>query len=115
PTVDGLTCYRLSDDPHRVFLYRRKTSIVKQPNWTWGETEVPVVSHQRVAIFELEECESMFDTLHTMRNPRPELEMVTVGKSDLRIPKMLTQAPMCDVITELKNNPVFLARRQCDE
>lgn len=89
PSIDGLTCYRLSDDPHRVFIYQKKTTIVKQSNWTWGQTEIPVTTHQRTAIFELEECESMFDTLQDIRNPMPGIEMVKIGQSDLRIPKYL--------------------------
>lgn len=109
PSVDGLTCYRLCDDPHRIFIYQRKTSIVKQSNWTWGHTETPVTVHGRVAIYELEEC--VLEQLQDVKSP-VGIEMVNVGKSDIRIPKMLTVAPMCDVIAELKSNPVFLSRHE---
>ena len=115
PVIDGMVCYRLSDDPHRINVYQRKTAVIKQNNWTWGQTDVATTTFKRAVIFELEDCEK--DTFERLQDAKTTIsyEMTSVGPAHIRLPKQMTIAPMCNVITELKKCEAFQARLAISE
>ena len=114
PQVDGISLYRYTSDPHKIHLYERSTEIIEQPSWTWGATKVPVSKFAKTNIYELEDISGigsgMKSSTHANSNVDiPVCDMVGT-KMGIKIPKQMTVSPMCDVLVELKNSPVFKNR-----
>lgn len=103
PIDDCVLLYRLGDDPHHIHVYRKKTFRTEKPGYIYGSTIVEEKFFKRTHIFELEECEDI--NIIT-----PQVEMVPVGFAGIKIPKPLTVAPFCNLISELKKSPKFQAR-----
>lgn len=111
PDVDTMLIYRLEQNPHRLYIYQRRTITVDIPNWTWGSSKKNIVEFKCVLHFELEEYSQISD-FESLPKIKPEIEMVTIniGRSRILIPKQMTVAPMADVLAELKNSPKFKNR-----
>jgi len=58
PIVDGILLYRLENDPHRILVYQRKTTVVPLTSWTWRTIDTATPSFYRTNLFELEENEN---------------------------------------------------------
>lgn len=112
--TDGMVCYRLADDPHKVNIYHKKTTVTKQNNWTWGQSDVLVSSFKLTTIYELEECGKNIREHIQCAPTASNAELVSVGPAHIRVPKLMTMAPMCDVIAELKKSATFLARLEAN-
>lgn len=117
PIDDCMLLYRLGDDPHHIHVYRKKTSRVEKPGYIYGSSIIEEKYFKRTHIFELEECEninvgeSQNININQLQNINtPQIEMVTVGFAGIKVPKPLTQAPLCNLISELKKSPKFQAR-----
>lgn len=108
PLVDTMLIYRVGNDSHRLHLYQRKTKIV--PGMVYGQNLIP--EFKKVKIFELHEYKNLSPAATQSQNIPviPNIEYVPVGPSGIKVPKQMTTAPMCDVISELKNSPKFKAR-----
>jgi hypothetical protein len=121
PDIDTMLIYRVEQNPHRLYVYQRKTISVDVPNWTWGTSKKNVTDFKCVSYFELEEYAEIINFTNNSRiinftndsRVVSEFEMVTIniGKSKIKIPKQMTIAPMADVLVELKNSPKFKSRR----
>ena len=59
PLVDGILLYRLENDPHRILVYQRKSSVVPSKSWMWATIEAIVPTFCLTNIFELEEYASL--------------------------------------------------------
>lgn len=112
PSVNSIIVYRLSADPHRFHLYERSTKTI--PGTIYGYSIISEFS--KIAIFELEEFDQGKNTDSIEPDTEndaliPRIDWVSVGPNrTIRIPKMMTVSPMCDVIVELKANERFQKR-----
>ncbi len=111
PIDDCMLLYRLGDDPHHIHVYRKKTSRVEKPGYIYGSTIIEEKYFKRTHIFELEECGNINIADSQIVTSTPQVEMVPVGFAGIRIPKPLTQAPLCNLINELKKSTKFLQAR----
>jgi hypothetical protein len=116
PAIDSILLYRLSSDPHKIYVYQRKTSLIKRTGWLYNTVDEAISKFHRTDIFELESYEKIKLNIDTSKNNSnndetiPILEMVSIGPAHIKIPKEMTISPICDVINELKNSPKFKAR-----
>lgn len=110
PIIDGILCYRIAEDAHRIHIYQRKTVVVKVAGWIRGSTETPASTFRRTHIYELEQYDCQNLTSGEGGQIVPQIEMVAIGPANIRVPKALTEAPLKDLITQLKNSPRFKAR-----
>jgi hypothetical protein len=109
PLNDGVLLYRLESDPHKIMVYRKKTSTVNLSGWV-SSYESSKSIFGRIIIFELEDC-SIIEG-----NNVTETEMVSVGKAGISIPIQYTVAPGRDLIDELKKSERFKnLRSQIDD
>ena len=111
PMIDTMLIYRLGVDPHRLHVYQRKTKATN--GYLWGQTVAP--EFRKIQIFELEECAKFgfVDSANHIETKEivPVIEMVPVGPAKrVMIPKAMTVAPMCNLISELKNSQRFKNR-----
>lgn len=105
PKVDGLLFYRLESDPEKIHIYQRKTEVITLTGWT-GKYEDVATTFKRIYIFELENFDKLQSGSQTFTNQHHE--MVDFGK--IKAPRLLTEAPLCDLIIELKNSDKFKKR-----
>nr|WBF70568.1 hypothetical protein [Megavirus caiporensis] len=111
PLIDSMLLYRLSNDNHKIHIYQKKNTINQIPNWTWGMTETIVSKFYRVCVFELEEYNKLtVPSLHSNLSYQPIPEEMVVVSTGIKVPKIMTISPMCDLINELKNSSKFRAR-----
>ena len=104
PLVDGMLIYRVGTDSHKLHIYQRKTEVV--PGKVWGQTIA--TTFQRIQIIALLENKTINSINMTFAPPIvPQVEMVPVGPAQIKIPKILTVAPMLDVIDQLKKSARF--------
>lgn len=101
PAIDTMLIYRVASDPHRLHVYQRKTKVV--PGTIYGHTLVS--EFRRIQIFELEEYKEWNSTI--VQLTIPEVELVSVGQTKLKIPKSMTDVPVCNLLDELKQSPKF--------
>lgn len=123
PMIDSMLLYRLTDDPHRIHVYQKKTTVVKVSGYIWGTSDTPTTFFRRTHIFELEEYSGSISpgTQNTINIPNsentnvpsilPQVEMVPIGPARIKIPKPMTLAPMCNLIDELKKSAKFKFRQ----
>ena len=104
PLVDGMLIYRVGTDSHKLHIYQRKTEVI--PGKVWGQTIA--TTFQRIQIIALIENKTINSIDMTFAPPIvPQVEMVPVGPAQIKIPKILTVAPMLDVIDQLKKSARF--------
>lgn len=107
PVVDTILIYRITNDPHRVHVYQRKTLIV--PGTIYGHSLVP--DFRKIKIFELEEYDKFdISSSQNISSIIPDIEMVSVGSTGILIPKPMTVSPIRNFIDELKQSSKFKAR-----
>lgn len=110
PIVDSMLLYRLSDDPHSIHIYQRRTEVIDQSGWfTTGK--VSQTTFKRTHIFELDEYTGLSPdeaSSSSTNNYEPHVEMVAIGPNKkIKIPKEMTTIPMFDLIDELKKSDRF--------
>ena len=102
--VDGMLIYRLGADSQTLHVFQRKTVTV--PGKVFGYSLVP--TFRRVQIFTLLEKPNISSIDTSCLAPvLPQVEMVAVGPARIKIPKIMTMAPMIDVIEQLKKSAKF--------
>lgn len=106
PLVDGMLIYRLGNDSNCLHIYERKTVTV--PGYIYGQTIAS--TFRRVQIFTLVEYTNINIGSSRAAQTYIPVDMVPVGPANIKIPKALTTAPMCDVIAQLKKSNQFLKR-----
>ncbi|AGC02148.1 peptidase C19 subfamily protein [Acanthamoeba polyphaga moumouvirus] len=110
PTLESMLLYRLSNDNHKIHVYQKKNKVTRVNGWITSSDYV-VSEFYRVCIFELEEYNKLsISTVHANVSYQPIPEEMVVINSGIKIPKIMTVAPMCDLINELKNSDKFRAR-----
>lgn len=115
PLVDGILLYRLENDPHKILVYQRKSTIVSSTSMIWGKVDTAVAKFYMTDIFELEEYASLkFNDVGTPnieqkvpppKNQDPEVEMINVNPEG---PKVTVPVPIGSVskgnlLNDLKN------------
>lgn len=112
PPLDSVLLYRLTENPHRVIVYQKKTTINKVKGWAWGESDTVVTSFRQTHLFELEEYVNL--NCNVPSNPNIQIqvheEMISTGPSGIKIPKQMTLAPICNLLDELRKSPKFVER-----
>ena len=103
PIVDGMLIYRLGNDSHTLHIYQRKSKIV--PGYIYGQSAAS--EFRRVQLFTLIENKNINLADSPGAAPYVPMEMVAIGPARIMIPKGLTTAPMCNVITQLKKSQMF--------
>lgn len=105
PMENCLIVYRVENEPHTFHVYEHTTK--KVPGTIYGYSYISEFS--RIAIYELEKTEN----IQLDDDCLPRLEMVSVGPNkNIRIPKAMIVAPMCEVIDQLKSCPRFIQLSQ---
>lgn len=110
PLIDSILLYRLFDDPHRIHIYQKRTELIDLNGW-FSVSKSTASSFRRIAIFELEEYDIVLPNQSEAENVI-KIEMVPppFGPPNLKIPKAMTVAPICDFIDELKKSTKFKSR-----
>lgn len=109
PIKDCIMAFRLESDPYKIYVYQRKTHIVKTTGW-WSGKDAAMVEFRLTDIFELEEYHKFIGSTKNSLNSLILEDLVPTGPSKIKIPKKMTISPMRDVITELKNSIKFRNR-----
>jgi hypothetical protein len=103
PITDCIVLYRISSDPHTIYVYQKKSATAD--GWFGYTTLVHEFKH--ICNYELEEYTGIsmneVESIEANRN----IELVPFGSIGIRIPKMMTVAPMCHLISDLKNSDRF--------
>lgn len=99
PYVDCMIIYRYENNPHKLHIYQRKTSVV--PGLIYGKTYQ--TEFKQVVVFELLTYDKINNAqlIQDANNIEP-IELVPVNGKNIKIPAKLTQSPMIDVISQLK-------------
>lgn len=113
PILDGIVLYRLESDMFRIFVYKKKTTTSQG----WIKTSFTSTFYL-ANIFELEEYTYSIDILNNSINVLnsktdtmdPPGGMVAIGPAKIKIPKLMTVAPMINLIDELKKSDKFKNR-----
>ena len=103
PLIDTMLIYRLVSDPHHLHIYQRKTSIVS--GTFYGKSTA--IEFNKVKIFSLKEYNKINEQDCAIEQATDPVELVAFGPSKIKIRKEMTMAPMCNIITELKNSKKF--------
>ena len=115
PMNDGIMLYRFESDMFRIFVYQKKTIFAK--GWIGTKiTSTFFLTH----MFELEEYKNFIETSNIsiitsqLKSdvPPPPGEMVTIGNSNVKIPKAMISKPTIDLINELKKSSKFKKRQE---
>lgn len=102
PLVDSMLLYRVVTNPNRIYVYQRKTIIVKVKGWTWGEYDIPTTQFRQVNIFELEEFSSNVVPVESIKK-EPSVVKID-SKLTVECPADVSTS---DLISELRKNPIF--------
>jgi len=118
PIIDGMLLYRLDTNPNQIHVYKRVTTEVPA-GYVFGKSVVS--EFNKINIFELIEC-SKGITIKIMTTesqpdmyPQPSLDMVPSGPANIPIPRKMTQAPICDMLSALKQSPMFLKHKELSD
>ena len=99
PNTDSLVVYRYRSDPHKFHIYQRKTNIV--PALIYGKTWQ--TEFKKIVIFELLGYDKINNNqLIQNINIRAPLDLVHIKGKNVKVPVKITQAPMTDLIDQLK-------------
>lgn len=117
PIIDKLLVYRLDVEPYFLHIYQRKTNII--PGRIYGQTTT--TEFRNIKIFVIEEYEKMSNVPAGEKMQTRELATVDVENERVKVPKNMTDAPLCDMIkpmntmlTELKKDDFFEKRKELD-
>lgn len=105
PLVDCMLLYRVDTDPNQIHVYHRVTKQVS--GFIYGQTIAS--DFTRVRMFELVEYNGF--TVENKTELAINIEMVHYGPAHVKIPKPMTQAPICDMISALKSSPMYLKHK----
>lgn len=101
PLIDTMLIYALESDPHKLYVYQRKTKEIPA-GWVYSKSIMPEFGLMR--IFELEHNEH----IQTAKQPEFVDQMIRMGP--IQMPKRLTQSPFTDLVAELKKSSKYLER-----
>ena len=107
PLIDCMLLYRINDNPNQIHVYHRITKQVS--GYVYGQTTASEFT--RINIFELIMYNGFVIPESNTVISKPtivDIEMVQFGPSNVKIPKKMTQSPICDMISALKTSPMFL-------
>lgn len=110
PTAFGAYLYKLTTDPHRIYLFTLEMHTIHSEGYLYNS----------VSQSPLWKCVSVFDLVsYTMGDQTEEtvsrVEMVPTGRHGVRVPKPMTVAPCDDLFRELRNDRRFLRTRHDNE
>lgn len=110
PNIDCILLYKLINDPHKIYVYQKKTSVTDVAGWFYGTSQIIIPNFRMTHIYELEEYDKKINLFNSILVP--EMEYVPIGPAGIKVPKNLTISPAVDLINELKNSEKFKACRQ---
>lgn len=102
----GFTIIRSADRLDQIYLYQRSIETVDRVGYIYTtQVTEPVVT--LLSIFEAEEVDDDIPTLYSA----PQLKMIYVGKTSVRIPVACDSTPHLDMLAELRASAHFQQMR----
>lgn len=114
PKIDTILLYRLENEPSKIYVYQRRTKLVKTTSWTYSVVETTVSTFKRTHIFEIESAPNFFvnkglDQLPIAPTPPPinTFKFLAIGPAGIKIPHQIAMTEMTNVLEELVANDKF--------
>lgn len=103
PLVDGMLLYRV-DNNHNIHVYQRISKPIS--GYVYGKSVI--AEFNRIVIFELIDYDKINSNTSASTPHINEIDMIKVGSVNVKIPKSMTLAPICDLLNDLKQSSKFL-------